>query len=208
MFWGAFQYAEDIHQYPGVLTSLKRTNTVFYGVRGLKMEKLPALLEAKLEETGHKPNRLIIHVGKNDIHSTVSINQLMEKASKMSASLFHILRSRSLKATVFWSDVIPHCSYKTLSLPYGDMLVNNLNAVAQMCMVIKNHAFISHHLIKPNMIHLFRRQMVTTDPVHISPAGYRVWLKNFDLALRQHLLPVPLMEVSLGQGHVVTSIHS
>ncbi len=88
IFWGAFQYAEDVISFPLALKNLRESNGVFYSVHGLKMDKLPGLLEAKLNDSVQKPNRIIVYVGTNDIHLSMSVNQLLEKVSKMTATLF------------------------------------------------------------------------------------------------------------------------
>lgn len=142
---------------------------------------------------------MIIHCRMNDITNNLSVNQLMSKVSVTMAHLFKIMKSELPASVLAWSDVIHRCVYKNLSNLYGDMLVNNMNIIGQMCMVIQDYPFIPHPGVHPEFTHMFRFKTVSTDHLHLSAMGYHAWFVNLDKAVSRYFPTVPLMEMALTQ---------
>ncbi len=197
VFWGRYQLAEDLKAYPEALTAIRHYHLKMFGVRGLKLEKLPSLLQNKLDTEKVHPQVVIIHSGTNDINPHYNVNTLIARVSAVINDIKVILKTQGLKVPLIWSDVICRVAYKNLPTTFGHMLVTNMNAVAQMCMAINNDHYIQHPNIHPLWSKLFRNHLVSQDTTHLSPSGYCAWFKNIDRALRTFYPPVPLMEVSL-----------
>lgn len=132
----------------------------FFGVRGLKLEKLHGLLAAKSEEEKQKPDVIVLHCGTNDINPHTNVNMLLDKISTMTQKLF--LLAKSMPGTkLVWSNVLGRIAYKGMPIRHGTMLTNNMNAAAQMCMLMHDHVFVEHNNIDPRKIKLFRKSCFT-----------------------------------------------
>lgn len=143
VFWGSHQYQKDTKAYPGILPHLRWTGALFHGIRGLKLGKLCSLVHTKLTTEKVLPSVIIIHCGTNDINHYVNVNQLITKVHATLREIFQQVKKVSPKTKILWSDVIHRVHTKGVPQPFAKMFVNNLNAVAQMLVVMEEFDFIS-----------------------------------------------------------------
>ena len=143
---------------------------------------------------------IIIHCGTNDINHYVNVNQLITKVHATLREIFQQVKKVSPKTKILWSDVIHRVHTKGVPQPFAKMFVNNLNAVAQMLVVMEEFDFISHPNINLDNNKLFRNHLVSQDHVHLSPLGYQLWFSNMDKAVSKFIKPkdpVPLLHLPL-----------
>ncbi len=101
-FWGGFQYEEDCKNFPDALQHLRRNNTSFFRVRGMKLECAKDFLESKMEQLNTKPDIVVLHCGTNNIGSHSNVNQVMAKVSTALALLFCFFRKHLKDSKLVW----------------------------------------------------------------------------------------------------------
>ncbi len=169
IFWGAFSYQDLTKEYPKVLPNLKNNRVQFFGVRGLKLDKLTEVLQAKLDEHSQKPTILILHCGTNAINPHSEVNTLIVKLSKVLSEVFAIVKKSLSGVKVIWSDILQRVDYKSLPWDHGIMYTNNLNAATQMCVVVGGHTFAQHCTIDGRKIPVSTCPSATRQGTFIPP---------------------------------------
>ncbi len=70
---------------------LPDNETRFFGIRGLKLSKIPDILQEKLKEL-EPPEVLIIHCRSNDIGNTTDVNELIALVSSVLSKVFTLAK--------------------------------------------------------------------------------------------------------------------
>ncbi len=194
VFWGqqAWKFKDKAvhHRYP----TLSNLDLSFYGVRGLKIQWIPSLLQEKIDENG-TPDILLIHCGTNNINPELNLSETSQTVSDVLVEVFKIQKKAEKPFKIIWSDILPWYNYKGMVKEKGLILTTNINAVAQFIMHISGHLFLQYPYFDPSQTKFFRMSKGELNPVHLSQLGYRVWFSNMDQFLSKYYPTSPLLEV-------------